>query len=143
MRNIYTDGLGAAMNRRLAAVSQPMFQNDPYSMDSANGPSMAVNVQTRGPAGDYGQIGILTGEDGKILPLYGRKTAVNRGNFQYFTTTDGFRAVRLPLQVKGRNCTDSLGCTELYDGDSVYVAPLKQNFAVSTYGYDLPNYVPY
>ena len=110
----------------------------------------SINVPTRGFTGAFQQIGLLykkdpSGEnnnDGNILPLFGRPTNTNRDKWYYYTTSDKFHSLKIPLKIKGRLCNDEWGCNELYDDDTVEVGPYNGQFKVQIYGYDSPKYLP-
>lgn len=114
-------------------------------IDSPN----SINIHTRGYSGGYQQIGLLyknneapNDDNNNILPLFGRPTFVNSNKWNYYTSSDKFHSLKIPITIKGRRCTDEQGCTELYDGDTVMVPPYKGDFKVEIYGYDSPKYLP-
>jgi hypothetical protein len=110
----------------------------------------SINVPTRGFTGAFQQIGLLykkdpsgdTNSEGNILPLFGRPTNTNRDKWYYYTTSDKFHSLKIPLKIKGRLCNDEWGCNELYDDDTVEVGPYNGQFKVQIYGYDSPKYLP-
>lgn len=91
---------------------------------------------------EYKQIGILTGED-KILPLYGKKCFLNSNKWLYYTGTDKFHMLKIPVEYKKRDCTHEFGCDELYDNDIIFVPAYNKQFKVSIYQLDRPTYIPY
>ena len=99
-------------------------------------------LPTRGLPEAYQSMGVITMDDGKILPLYGRRTASRSDRFQYYTRTDSYNPVQLPLRHKRRDCVDDIGCEELYDGDTVTIGPTKQTGRTTIYRFDGPTYVP-
>jgi len=109
-----------------------------------------VNMPSRGFSGGFQQIGLLykkdpSGDgnnDGNILPLFGRPTNTNRDKWYYYTSSDKFHSLKIPIKVKGRICNDEWGCNELYDDDTVEVGPYNGQFKVQIYGYDSPKYLP-
>jgi hypothetical protein len=114
-------------------------------IDSPN----SINIHTRGYSGGYQQIGLLyknnespNDDNNNILPLFGRPTFVNSNKWNYYTSSDKFHSLKIPIAIKGRKCTDEQGCNELYDGDTVMVPPYKGDFKVEIYGYDSPKYLP-
>lgn len=114
-------------------------------IDSPN----SINIHTRGYSGGYQQIGLLyknndspNDDSNNILPLFGRPTYVNSNKWNYYTSSDKFHSMKIPITIKGRRCTDEQGCNELYDGDMVIVPPYKNEFKVEIYGYDSPKYLP-
>ena len=79
------------------------------------------SISTRGDYGSYQQMGVLEKGDGTFYPLYGRRT-YNRNRFNYYTRTDTYNPVSIPIQYDKRDCTDDLGCNEISNGDRVRVA---------------------
>ena len=76
-------------------------------------------IASRGPPESYQQMGVLDGGDGKILPLYGRRVAPRSDYFNYYTRTDTYNPVAIPLNFKKRDCQDSVGCQEVMNGDEI------------------------
>lgn len=99
-------------------------------------------VPTRGLPETYQSMGVLTMEDGAVLPLYGRRTAARSDRFQYYTRTDTYNPVQLPLSYKRRDCQDDVGCDELFNGEAVTVAGTNQKGRATIYRFDGPTYVP-
>lgn len=99
----------------------------------------------------YRQIGILIGNEEKTLPLYGRQIYYNRDRYNYYTMSNNYNSIKLPIyKMNGRsygrkqNCLDEKGVDELFDGDNVFVDGYKHAFKVSIYK-DQPtlDYLPY
>lgn len=99
-------------------------------------------VPTRGIPETYQSMGVMKLEDGQILPLYGRRTASRSDRFQYYTRTDSYNPVQLPIRYNRRDCQDDVGCDELSDRDVVTVIPTNQKGTVTIYRFDGPTYVP-
>ena len=99
-------------------------------------------LPTRGMPEAYQSMGVITMDDGQILPLYGRRTASRSDRFQYYTRTDSYNPVQLPLKHKRYDCVDDIGCEELYDGDNVTIGPTNQTGRTTIYRFDGPTYVP-
>ena len=99
-------------------------------------------IATRGPPESYQQMGIVDGGDGKLLPLYGRRVAPRSDFFNYYTRTDTYNPVAVPVQFKRRNCQDNVGCAEVSNGDEIDLGPLGQKGKVTLYGFDGPRYAP-
>jgi len=99
-------------------------------------------IPTRGIPESYQSMGILKTEDGEILPLYGRRTASRSDRFQYYTRTDTYNPVQLPLEHKRRNCQDDVGCEELYDRDAVKISATGKKGEVTIYRFSGPTYIP-
>jgi len=121
----------------------------------ANNYGVPINVPTRGYGGGFQQIGIIykkgvtdptsspgNNTDSNILPLFGRPTHTNSNKWHYYTASDKFHSVKIPIKHSGRDCNDEHGCTELYDEDSVSIPPYNGDFEVKIYGYDSPRYLP-
>ena len=99
-------------------------------------------IPTRGVPETYQSMGTIRTEDGQILPLYGRRTASRSDRFQYYTRTDTYNPVQIPIQYKRRNCQDDVGCDELYDRDRVHLGPLQKSGEVTVYRFSGPTYIP-
>lgn len=83
------------------------------------------------------KIGFLSeaDKDGKILPLFSWRSPHRRFRYHYYTQSDTFQfsSVKLPVEYRGRTCTDELGCDEVYSGDTVRVQGYNRVFAVTLY----------
>jgi len=115
-----------------------------------------INIPSRGPFQTYQQVGILSKDeianpdkipgnnnDSNILPLFGRPTYIGSNKWNYYTTSDKFQSVKLPINIDGRKCTDDLGCDELRDGDMVTIPSYNGRFKVEIYDFDKPRYIPF
>lgn len=115
-----------------------------------------INVHTRGHMGGYQQIGMLYKEtisdDDKtpgnnsetaILPLYGRPTDTNRNKWNYYTSSDKFHSVKIPINYKNKDCNGDYGCEEISSDETVSVPAYNGEFKTTVYGYDSPKYIPY
>lgn len=112
-----------------------------------NGPEYPVRgaldpVPTRGAPEAYQQMGVVTSSDGKILPLYGRRVAARSDYFNYYTRTDTYNPVALPITFQKRDCQDNVGCQELMSGSEVRIQPNGEVGKVMLYGFDGPRYTP-
>ena len=91
-----------------------------------------INIRTRGTE-DYRQLGILSGKNGKVLPLYGRRTYVGSNRWNYFTQANDHLALKIPLSKDGRDCDSNTGCDELYDDDNLHLPMYNGEFSVKLY----------
>ena len=99
-------------------------------------------MPTRGIPETYQAMGIIKIDDGQILPLYGRRTTARSDRFQYYTRTDTYNPVQLPIRFNRRDCQDDIGCEELGDRDVVTITPTNQRGTATIYRFDGPTYVP-
>jgi hypothetical protein len=79
------------------------------------------------------QMGMLLGEDGESLPLYGKEVHGRRDRYHYYTSTTGEQVYSLPVTHDTRDCMDDLGCQELYGNESVSVLGKSQPYQASLY----------
>lgn len=108
-----------------------------------NAPTAGLpSVATRGLPEAYQSMGVLKTEGGQVLPLYGRRTASRSDRFQYYTRTDTYNPVQLPIQYKRRDCQDDVGCDELMDGEVITVTPTGQTATATLYRFSGPTYLP-
>jgi hypothetical protein len=101
-----------------------------------------VNIRTQGLPEAYQQMGVLKSGEGKLLPLYGRRVASRSDRFNYYTRTDTYNPIQLPINYKKKDCQDPVGCQELFDGDSVTLSPTGETATATLYRFDGPLYVP-
>ena len=73
----------------------------------------------------FQQVGLLvsnkTPENPVILPLFGRKSPHRRERWEYYAATDKNTMLRIPIWYENRNCSEEVGCKEIYDGEIVRV----------------------
>ncbi len=103
--------------------------------------AVPVNVPTRGLPQAFQQVGILKSGE-QVLPLYGRQTAYRTDRYNYYTRTDSYNPVQLPVKFERRDCMDSNGCQELLGGENIKIAGLGKDAHVEVYKYDGPQYIP-
>jgi hypothetical protein len=106
--------------------------------------TIPINIPTQGLPEQFQPIGNLKvqGSD-KILPLYGRRTATGNGMWwNYYTRTDTFNPVPLPIRYQKRDCMDDVGCNELFSGETVRIETTGENAKVTMFRYDGPKYIP-
>ncbi len=92
-------------------------------------------MPTRGPPEPYQQVGVITGDDNKPLPLYGRRTLPRSDRFNYYTRTDSYNPVQLSILHQKRDCQDGVGCEELMNGDQVRIGATGERARVTLYGF--------
>lgn len=95
--------------------------------------STPFNIPTQGVAEEYQSMGVVKTSDGKLLPLFGRRCISSRERYNYYTRTDSYNPLPLPIEMQGRDCQDQVGCPELFNGDSVKISTLNQGGEVTIY----------
>ena len=134
------------LNKDHERIINPLLPPERSSPYRINQRGIAVNIPTRGVGSDYQQVGSLTesGTDGKILPLFGKPYYPGSRQWFYYTGTDSFSSVKLPVVNKNKSCQGDHGCDEIYDGDSISVTGYNdKSFQVNLYEIDKPKYIPY
>jgi len=110
-------------------------------------PGIPINIKTRGEPTGYQQVGVLmdstTGGDPKLLPLYGQETYPGSRQWNYYTSSDGFQAVKLGIMQNNKNCQEHYGCKEIYNGDSIGVNGYNNTFKANIYKLEVPRYIPH
>jgi hypothetical protein len=154
----YIDRDRVAINDRLYPPFMRNYHSDETGMvkmePGAKG--LPINVETRGSGGDFQQIGILykdsvaddekvpgNNTDSNVLPLYGKPTYKGSNRWIYYTSTDKFQPIKIPIAVNGTDCTDDRGCDEISNGQSITVPSYNGSFKVKIYQFDKPRYIPY
>ena len=112
----------------------------------ANSPTALITtiptIATQGIPESYQSMGVLKTDSGQILPLYGRRTSSRSDRFQYYTRTDSYNPVQLPLEHRRHNCQDDIGCDELYDGDKLKIGATVETATATIYRFSGPTYIP-
>jgi Family of unknown function (DUF5755) len=130
--------------------NDPLFYPPILTSDIRPVPGIPINIETRGVAMGYQQIGILVPAQAPhlgnkmILPLMGRRSMTGRDKWQYYTISNsGTINAKLPIRKDGKSCTSEYGCDPLYDGDTVYVDGYNETFRATIYENNLFQYIPY
>lgn len=87
---------------------------------------------------EYQQLGVLKSMDGSepiALPLFGRRMANRPDRWEYYTATDKQNMLRVPVAVEDRDCSEDVGCNEIYKGDPVMVPVYNKMFEAQLYKY--------
>ena len=123
-------------------MTAPLIMTVPGNAVPINIPTQHYNIQ-------YSQVGIITKQlahTNEILPLMGRRTVTSRDKWQYYTVSGGGAGgnlqAKLPVKVRGRNCSGEYGCQEISNGDEVYVEGYQENFRATIYENGLFSYIP-
>lgn len=117
---------------------------------------LPINVETRGSGGDFQQIGILykdsiadedqvpgNNTDSNVLPLYGKPTYRGSNRWLYYTATDKYHPVKIPISMSGQDCTDDRGCAEISNDENITVPSYNGTFKAKIYKFDKPRYIPF
>jgi len=104
--------------------------------------SIPINIPTQGLPESFQSVGVIS-VDEKILPLYGRRTAGGGGDrWNYYTRTDTYNPVPIPIRFRKRDCMDDVGCQEILSGEEVKVDVMNKEGRTKMYRYDGPKYIP-
>ncbi len=82
-------------------------------------PTTLPSVATRGLPESFQTVGLLQYPGGDVKPLYGRRTAGSNDRWNYYTRTDTYNPVPIPVSQGRRDCMDDVGCNEVFDGDNL------------------------
>jgi hypothetical protein len=106
--------------------------------------TIPINIPTQGLPESYQAIGNINVGEGKVLPLYGRRTySGSSDRWNYYTRTDTYNPVPVPIRYKRKDCMDdNNGCPEVYSGEMVSIEDLGLNGTVRLFRFDGPKYVP-
>jgi len=83
--------------------------------------------------GFFHQMGLLLGPSNETLPLYGRACRGYRDRYHYYTATPGQQIYSLPVTYNNQDCTEDIGCPELYGNESVTVTGQTGPFTTNIY----------
>ncbi len=141
---IFNQGLNGGGDDRFTRAPEPLrtWQSPPDLRGAMIPPgAVPINVSTRGLPQAYQQMGIIKAGD-QLLPLYGRQTAYRSDRYNYYTRTDTYNPIQLPVRFQRRDCMDSIGCEELFGGENVSVSGIGKEGRVEVYKFDGPTYIP-
>jgi len=103
--------------------------------------SLPINIPTQGLPDSFQSIGIIQAGS-QVLPLYGRRTAGSRDRWNYYTRTDTYNPVPVPVRFQKRDCMGDVGCQEIMSGESVRIDALGTEGKTQVYQLDGPKYIP-
>lgn len=103
--------------------------------------AMAINMPARNYPEAYQQLGYIKSDE-QLLPLFGRRTGRSNDRYNYYTRTDTYNPIQVPITVNKRDCSEDLGCEELFGGESVQIRGLGKTGTVDVYKFDGPTYIP-
>jgi hypothetical protein len=103
--------------------------------------AMAINMPVRNLPEAYQQMGYIKADE-QLLPLFGRRTGRSNDRFNYYTRTDSYNPIQVPITVAKRDCSEDLGCEELFGGETVQIRGLGKSGTVDVYKFDGPTYIP-
>ncbi len=103
--------------------------------------SIPINIPTQGLPESFQSVGIVNvGE--QILPLYGRRTTGGSDRWNYYTRTDTYNPVPIPVTFQKRDCMDDVGCQEILSGETIKIDAMKKEGKTNIYRFDGPKYIP-
>jgi len=132
------------IDSRFGRAPQPLrdWRSPPELPPRGGLASIPINIPTQGIPETFQMTGNIN-VDGKMLPLYGRRTMRGSSDrWNYYTRTDTFNPVPIPLRHKNRDCMEDIGCQEIFSGDSVSLDGTGESGTVKVYRYDGPKYIP-
>jgi hypothetical protein len=103
--------------------------------------SIPINIPTKGLPESFQSIGVITVAD-KVLPLFGRRTTGGSDRWNYYTRTDTYNPVPLPVRFGKRDCMDQVGCNEISSGDQIRIDGMNSEGKTEIYQMDGPKYIP-
>ena len=109
-------------------IPQPIVIAPPQRPPEFRGPPLK-----RYKPGRFQQMGLLKNDEGEMLPLYGRESRTHRDRYHYYTTTSGDQIFPLNITVDDRDCSEDVGCQELYGNETVNVNGKDTGYSVDIY----------
>jgi hypothetical protein len=104
--------------------------------------TIPINIPTQGLPESFQSVGLIRVEN-DVWPLFGRRTAAGSGDrWNYYTRTDSFNPVPVPIRFQKRDCMDDIGCQEILSGDDVKIEVLNKHGQAKMYRFDGPKYIP-
>jgi hypothetical protein len=84
----------------------------------------------------FQQVGLLMGGGGsgsETYPIYGKPSYAYRDRWNYYTTTQGEQMYPLPISNGDRDCTEDIGCQELYGNEELSILGKEGTFKSKIY----------
>ena len=81
----------------------------------------------------YKQVGLLMGENEEMYPIYGRPSYAYNNRWNYYTTTKGDQVYPLPISNGNRDCTEDIGCDELYGNENLSILGKNGTYKTTIY----------
>jgi hypothetical protein len=81
----------------------------------------------------YKQVGLLMGEGEDMYPIYGRPSYAYNNRWNYYTTTKGDQVYPLPISNGNRDCTEDIGCDELYGNENLSILGKSGTYKTTIY----------
>lgn len=139
-----TNSNAIVLQTKTKTKTKTINENEKEKENVAGG--IPINIRTRGEE-SYQNVGTMSSvydsSSTTILPLYGRPTYYGSSKWNYFTSTDGYHMIQIPVFYHDKRCTHEYGCDEISDGDIVYVKEYGKDFEVTLYDNYQARYIPY
>jgi hypothetical protein len=81
----------------------------------------------------YKQVGLMTGDNSEMYPIYGRPSYAYNNRWNYYTTTQGEQVYPLPISNGTRDCTEDIGCDELYGNENLSILGKNGTYKTTIY----------
>ncbi len=81
----------------------------------------------------YKQVGLMIGENSDVYPIYGRPSYAYNNRWNYYTTTQGEQMYPLPISNGNRDCTEDIGCDELYGNENLSILGKSGTYKTTIY----------
>ena len=81
----------------------------------------------------YKQVGLMMGENEDMYPIYGRPSYAYNNRWNYYTTTQGDQMYPLPISNGNRDCTEDIGCDELYGNENLSILGKAGTYKTTIY----------
>ena len=131
---------GSTVNSRFEPAPEPLRD---WMGPPELPPRGTIGLRTRGFPEAFQTLGNLSVGGGKMLPLYGRRSVNGSSDrWNYYTRTNEYNPVPLPLRHKNRDCMDDIGCPEVFSGDSIHVDGTGEKGLVRLFNMNGPRYFP-
>jgi hypothetical protein len=140
-KQIHNPGMLAAQVQRFEDMQRmhhpltPPVRRGPFSYTGQQGPSVLVNIPTRGEYGNFQQMGFLhnASNPDQAMPLIGRR--IHSNQYEYYTFHHNNPQIKIPIKLQGNK--------EISDGDNIAVHGYSALMQAKIYDLDSPIYVPY
>ena len=130
---------GLLRQRQRPAVSRSVMMMPPPPPRVPYRRPQRRSPEFRGPPykaykpGVFQQMGLLVGDAGTIMPLFGKESPGYRDRYNYYTNSPGQQLYSLPVSYDNKDCTEDIGCPEFYGNENLAVTDMTETFSVKNY----------
>ena len=124
--------IGVLLKPQKIIVQAPVIPNQIFTSPVREPEFRGPPIREYKPS-TYKQVGLLMGEGEDMYPIYGRPSHAYNNRWNYYTTTKGDQVYPLPISNGNRDCTEDIGCDELYGNENLSILGKSGTYKTTIY----------